>query len=155
MIPPLDDRGLLPPGRHVVHLDDIPRRFCTNGHRWQLWDDALAGLDVVCAQLHRQPCPAPALVLGGSFFSDKPQPQDIEATLVFDSATPVSVCWWWVLQQTQLQPTLQKVHRLDFYPTLPGVNDFSLFFQYVGPKTAAVKQIGEKDYRGVIQVLTW
>lgn len=155
MIPPLDERGLLPPGQHVAHLEDIPRQFCTNVYRWRLWDDVLAGLGVLCEQVHAQPCPPPVLVLGGSFFSDKPQPQDIEATLVFDAATPGAVCWWWILQQTQLQPTLKGRCRLDFYPTLPGHNDFVAFFQYVGPKTAEAKGLGDKDVRGVLQVLTW
>ena len=156
MIPPLDNRGLLPPGVHRIDaLDELPRRFCTNAHRWRLWDDVLAGLSEVCALLHQHPAPMTRLVMGGSFFSDKPTPADLEATLVFDAQTPGATCWQWTLQHVQQHARLKERYRLDFYPSLPGHNDFGALFQYVGPKTAALKGLDDKDPRGVIEVITW
>lgn len=155
MIPPLDVRGLLPPGCHPSPLEHIPPIFCTNDHRWHLWDSALAGLDVLCDTVKQQPAPAPTLILGGSFFSDKALPNDIEATLLFPKETLPETCWFWAGQFTKIHAILKQVHRLDFYPSLPGQNDFCLYFQYVGPKTAAIKGLGEKALRGVIEVLNW
>lgn len=157
MIPPLDARGLLPAGEHVTELEAIPPRFCINGHRWKLWDGALEGLTILCAQLQSLQTPRTALVLGGSFFSDKALPDDIEATLVFPPWTPSALCWEWAKLQPKLHLHLKSTYKLDFYPSLPGAghNDFSNFFQYVGPKTAEAKNLLEKDRRGVLRVLRW
>jgi hypothetical protein len=154
-IPPLDARGLLPPGLHVADLESIPPIFCANGHRWRLWDAALDGLDLLCPRATGAPGVRPSLVLAGSFFSDKAMPEDVEATLVFPANTPASVCWNWTLQLPALHAMLKRDYALDFYPSLPGNNDFSLFFQYVGPKTAQAKGLAEKDPRGAIQCLNW
>jgi hypothetical protein len=155
MIPPLDARGLLPPGIHRAPLDDVPARFCTNAHRWMLWDAALEGIGQLCEQVERHPGPRPTLTLAGSFFSDKPLPADIEATMTCPDGTPPAVCWAWALYAMGEHQRLKREHKLDFYPSLPGQNDFRAFFQYVGPKTAADKGIQEKDLRGVIEVLRW
>jgi hypothetical protein len=155
MIPDLDGRGLLPPGLHDAELDDVPRRFCLNDHRHRLWDSTLTGLDVLCDEARRLEGPVPVLVLGGSFFSDKSQPGDVEATLIVPSGTPPANCWFWVSQWQPLHAMLKMQCGLDFYPSLPGQNDFSAFFQYVGPKTAQAKGIGEKDLRGALRFIEW
>lgn len=154
-IPPLDSRGLLPEGVHRASLEDVPVQFCCNPYRWHLWDDVLRGLDTLCALAHDPPLPALSLVLGGSFFSDKPDPADIEVTLVLPAGTPAEVCWLWTLRQVRLHPTLKTENRMDYYVTLPGHNDFARFFQYVGPKTAAVKRLLPMDLRGVVEVTHW
>lgn len=154
-IPPLDARGLLPPGIYPVELEKVPPAFCTNAHRWALWDDVLAGLDMLCPLVQQHQGVDPQLIVGGSFFSDKILPADIEATLVFPPGTPGDLCWFWVVQFGALHAKLKTDHRLDFYPSLPGENDFSRFFQYVGPKTAAAKGLTATDPRGALRLLQW
>jgi len=155
MIPPLDSRGLLPAGLHFTELEQIPLAFCGNEHRWRLWDDALAGLDVLCPIVQAHPAHRPVLVLAGSFFSDKALPADIEATLVFPPDSPAELCWFWAVQSSAVHAKLKTDYRLDFYPSLPGQNDFSRFFQYVGPKTAAAKGLNPTDPRGALRLLQW
>ena len=157
MIPPLDGHGLLPVGLHDADLEAVPAQFCTNAHRWRLWGLVMEGLDILCDLVRQHPESAPpALILGGSFFSDKPLPADIEATLVFPPGTPDTLCWFWTMQFGRLHAMLEKDHGLDFYPTLPGHgNDFALFFQYVGPKTAQEKGLHEKDPRGALRIAPW
>lgn len=155
MIPPLDARGLLPPGVHDADLEGVPPLFCTNAHRHRLWDDAVEGLDLLCDVVRVHPDHCPALVLGGSFFSDKATPGDIEATFAFAPGTPPDRCWFWAMQHAQLHAMLKAQHRLDFYPSLPGQNDFTAFFQYVGPKTAQAKGLDQKALRGALRVQPW
>ena len=156
MIPSLDARGLLPTGRHRAPLEQVPPRFCTNDYRWQLWDLALDGLSELCHDWVKRPgCEAPNLIIGGSFFSDKARPSDIEATLFYPQQMPDDQCWRILLDWQRSKDLIKQRYRLDFYPTLPGGNDFASFFQYVGPKTAQSKGLGEKDARGVIEVLNW
>ena len=50
---------------------------------------------------------------------------------------------------------LKQDYRVDFYPTVKGDNDFTLFFQYVGEKTAATKQIRPHDKKGVLRIKQW
>lgn len=154
-IPLLDHRGLLPPGRYVAALEQIPPRFCNNDYRWRLWDNVLDGLNELCDWAKRSPSTTPPLILGGSFFSDKPFPGDIEATLIYPQETPSGLCWDLFTDWARSRGAIKQQYRLDFCPTLPGNNDFSVFFQYVGPKTAAAKGLDEKDPRGVIEVLCW
>lgn len=156
MIPPLNEHGLLPPGVHDADLDEVPRLFCVNQHRWRLWDNALQGIDLVCDLVQKQPITLlPTLILAGSFFSDKALPGDIEATLTLPANAPPEACWYWAVQHRLFHAMLKAQHDLDFYPSFPGGNDFSLFFQYVGPKTAQTKGLCAKDLRGVLRMCSW
>jgi hypothetical protein len=155
MIPPLDERGLLPPGQHHCRLADIPSRFCDTDYRETLWTAFHTGF---LPELHaaiRGDAETAAMVLGGSFFSDKPIPVDIEATLVFPDATPGERCWHYFCLWKRRHMTWKKEYRIDFYPTLPGGNDFARFFSYIGPKTAEAKGLHENDLRGTLVLETW
>ncbi len=153
-IPPLDDRGLLPPGEHECLLEDVPKHFCTNVHREILWNSLCHDFIPV---LHVQTKNADdtRMVLGGSFFSDKPHPADIEATLIFPETTPPEECWRSLVTWKQNHMTWKEQFKVDYYPTLPGDNDFALFFRYVGPKTAEAKGLHEKDLRGTLALQSW
>jgi hypothetical protein len=46
-------------------------------------------------------------------------------------------------------------YRVDFCPNLPGNNDFSSYFQYVGEKTATIKGLKATDRKGVLRIQAW
>lgn len=152
MIPELDDRGLLPAGIHSGTWKEIEAIFQKDHRRQKLINSARNFSSETLNPLH----PAP-LYLAGSTFSDKPTPGDIEATIKVD---PYQLSH----EQLKLMIALQTSHdqikdatEIDFYVTLdvPGNNDFSQFFQYVGEKTATLKNLEPKDKRGIVEVKTW
>ncbi len=114
----------------------------------------LDGLGDLCEFARHDPISPVTLVLGGSFFSDKLFPGDVEATLVYPLHLPPNRCWAILIAWQRIKDDLKR-QGLDFYPTLPGANDFSAFFQYVGTKSAADKGLAVKDPRGVIEVRDW
>ncbi len=154
-IPPLDGRGLLPPGIHTCHIEEIPPAFCFNDYRWTLWDDVMGGLDLICSELGRDGLGGLPVFLGGSFFSDKALPADIEATVAFPHNVENHVLGKWVRIHIERHHEIKRRYRLDFYPSLPGRNDFRLFFGYVGEKTAEAKNLHPKDLRGILEVNPW
>jgi len=52
---------------------------------------------------------------------------------------------------------IKQTYGVDFYVSWLGgtFNDFGLFFQYVGPKTALLKGLNERDTRGIVKVIEW
>ena len=150
-IPPLNEHGLLPAGIHAASWRDIEAVFLTNTHRERLYWNA--------RQFFERDAPSIAgdlgLYLGGSFFSDKEIPADIEATM----RAPVTHEYASVLAlgSEREHNRIKAEYGVDFYISvqLPGHNDFVCFFQYVGPKTAASKGLNERDRRGVIEVVQW
>lgn len=154
MIPPLDARGLLPPGRHECRtLADIEDRFATNAHRLKL----LRGLQQFIQAELAQAAQGLALYIGGSYLSDKPDPGDIDCTIVM------------TMDSLYLRPGLLRLcadgnkgriygqYAVEFYPSIDDgtSNDFRHFFAYVGDKTAAAKNLDSKDLRGIVKVNTW
>lgn len=154
MLPPLDARGLLPAGVWSSNLPALQIAFCGNVWRERLWDGLLKFLSMLNASGYALPQSA-TLVIGGSFLSDKPAPGDIEVTLVLPPGTPPATCWEWMLLWQQNVDAWKKCYGVDFYPSLPGMNDFVAFFQYVGDKTAEAKSLQPKDRRGVVIVEDW
>lgn len=152
MIPPLDDRGLLPKGIHSGTWKNIESAFSVDQRRELLISNAKDFSMGPLSLLHPSP-----LYLAGSTFSDKIRPGDIEATIKID---PSQLSQQQLMLAFQLQSShdaIKQATEIDFYVTLdtPGANDFSQFFQYVGEKTAAAKNLQPKDKRGVVEVETW
>ena len=152
MIPPLDHRGLLPAGVHLGTWKEIKAAFGTDPRREDLIGNAEKLSSTTLAQLHPSP-----LFLAGSTFSDKGRPNDIEATIKVDPKKLSQAQLVAVLQLQGMHDIIKNAMEVDFYVTIeqPGANDFSLFFQYVGEKTALAKNLQPKDKRGVVEVETW
>lgn len=155
MIPPLDERGLLPPGCHrCKDWAELEERFAFNPYRQRLLGQAMQFVQ------HRLTPLAGGLrlVVAGSYLSDKAQPGDVEML--------VSLPMHSIGQHVGLLDMFDKeggkrsiwtTHRVDFYVQLEGFdgNDLALFFQYVGEKTAADKGLDAKDKRGTIEIESW
>lgn len=149
-IPALDARGLLPKGIHDASLRDVQVAFCFNAYREQLWHDVLRGL----IQENIPQSNAFPLFIAGSFLSDKPTPSDIEMAIQLNADNFNLPGASRLFQVDEAEHHRLKIgYRLDFYPYIGGMgNDFSLFFQYVGEKTAESKKIEPKDKRGIIRI---
>jgi len=152
LIPPLDHRGLLPAGVHSGTWQEVETAFATDQRRTDLIGNAKKFSTTTLAQLHPSP-----LFLAGSTFSDKGRPKDIEATIKVDPLKLNHAQLVAVFQLQGMHDIIKNATEVDFYVTIdqPGANDFSLFFQYVGEKTALAKNLQPKDKRGVVEVEKW
>lgn len=155
MIPTLDPRGLLPPGEHTATWEEVRAAFCTNTRREILLNSVrqfvAIELAVVPGDLR--------LVIGGSFLTDKDDPSDIEMTVYLEvtQETLEALGQVFKLGDKTFHGYAKSQYEVDFYLSykMPGCNDFGAFFQYVGPKTASVKQLDPREKRGIIEVVQW
>lgn len=151
MIPLLDERGLLPRGIHAADWSEIVSTFGWNPHRQRLISNAKIFSQTTLHSLAGFP-----LILGGSTFSDKPMPPDIEMTIRVDVTTMTANQMALCFRLQSMHDSIKSSQYLDFYVTLLNIgSDFVDFFQYVGEKTANAKNIHKKDRRGVIEVARW
>lgn len=152
-IPPLDARGLLPGGCHAGTFAEIESKFLFNLHRQWLYTEVkrFTNSELVANASGLR------LILGGSFFSDKEQPADIEATVYLPAAEIGSRLRLMSLSSPAENDRIKSTYRADFYVSLEvqGCSDFGAFFQYVGPKSAHEKGLNEKDARGIVEVQSW
>jgi hypothetical protein len=78
VIPSLTRYGILPSAEHICTIDEIEQRFAINDHRRRLWAGFLAYVAWVKsldAYMY--------LLVGGSFVTDQPDPEDIDVVLVW------------------------------------------------------------------------
>lgn len=152
-LPRLDSRGLLPAGCHAAAWDEIRKDFCTSGHRRSLFSDLHRFVE---SEL-RPTAVGLRLILGGSFFSDKKSPSDIEAAVFLPNQEISARAPLVALAGKPEHLRIKQEYRVDFYVSfdLAGAPNFELFFQYAGPKTALMKGLNEKDLRGIIEVRSW
>ncbi len=51
------------------------------------------------------------------------------------------------------QNRLMSQYSVHFWINLPGRNDFSEFFQYIGLKNAHLKGLNPNDHKGILRLL--
>lgn len=149
-LPAFNALGLLPPGIHNCSLAMARNVFAYNIRREQLFES----LQRCIAQMHTAGLVG-SLLLDGSFVTDKANPGDIEVTLdvrlqtrdIQDKA---------LLFFCREHQTLDAM-GIDWYPTIAdnASGDFTLYFQYVGEKTAATKRCQPKDRKGILRLNSW
>lgn len=148
-IPRTNEYGLLPPGIHPCTLSEAESFFCWNDHRRALWLKFQHVMDEFRAFGFHHP-----LFLDGSFVTDKEIPGDVEVIMdvahVDDYAAGLVVLFCF-----RHHDRLHAEWAVDLYPNIKGENDFSLYFQYVGEKTAAMKAINPKDKKGILRIENW
>lgn len=151
MIPLLDTRGLLPVGIHSATIDEInASHLCDSAYRAEIFSSLLKFMRIellpACVDFY--------IDIGGSFVTDKPIPTDIDVTLripilsIADAAQTMQS-----LGNIAGRQWVYNEYRVDFYFTLEGCgNDFSAFFQYVGDKTGAQKQLPSTELKGILRI---
>lgn len=156
-LPPLDQRGLLPPGIHDCTWREIEVCFCTSHYRENLYNRVRQGIreEVIPKSPDNL-----EFCIAGSFLSDKESPADIEVTVavtrddIINNPTCIDI---FKLGSREERARLKAKYKLDFIVSAPftGHNDLRLYFQYVGDKTAASKNLDPKDKRGIVRVRSW
>lgn len=150
MIPPLAAHGLLPPGEHCCSLVEAEQCFATSAHRKQLWNNLLLALKTM-----RDKGLSGSLVVDGSYVTDKPLPDDIEVSLDArgqpDTIQGLAV----IFHLSPQAQTLREQHKVSFHATIDGAHDFTLFFQYLGPKSAKIKGLNRRHPKGVLRIFEW
>lgn len=81
---PLTDA--LPAGRYRASLEDIQNRFSVNDHRLQLWKEWETATELLRAHI-----PVCAAWLGGSYFTAKNEPSDIDSVYFIDAHRLTSI----------------------------------------------------------------
>lgn len=136
----LDSRGLLPPGVHIATFAQLAAAFGTTPYRRRLLLDleAWAGKELPVGSVE-------AVLIAGSFLSDKPSPDDIDVAVIFNEdagADPPAII-------NATAHRAMRAHRIDVH-TSSG-----LFFQFVGEKGAARHGANPTDLRGVVSLSPW
>lgn len=150
MIPNFDSRGLLPQGIHHATLNEIEQKLGYTARRAEL-------IKLFRKMISTELLPHGAglyVDIDGSFVTDKPNPDDIDATVrvpisLLTSASPIMQN----LGDNAGHARVKNMYLVDFYFSLEGLgNDFSSFFQYVGDKTGALKQLPSTELKGILRI---
>lgn len=82
----LAETGALPPGRYNTTLESVQAKFGTStDRRVKLWGDLL-----VATELIREHVSVCAVWLGGSYFTTKPDPDDIDCVFIVEASAAES-----------------------------------------------------------------
>lgn len=144
-IPEFNRHGLLPPGVHECSLFEIVERLGRGTHRKQL----VRSLSEFLSEELRPKFSEPVCV-GGSFVTDKESPNDIDVTLDLRDADEETQGRGFLFMVQNQQLILER-YRVHFWVSIPGLSDFTAFFQYAGPKVAH-KGLGDKQMKGILRV---
>lgn len=147
-IPHFNADGLLPPGVHECTLAEAKDRFAFNDTREAIWENLLVAL-----QEMRTATLTGIVHLDGSYVTDKAIPEDVD--LILDVRNEPLPQQGLAILFFHMKHNLLKQNNVDWWPTLPAQNDFVTFFQYLGEKTAAAKQLQPKDLKGILRVTSW
>lgn len=152
MLPEFNEHGLLPEGIHDCTMDEAYARFGTNDQRRRIWN----GLKGCIRAMNFFGINKGSIVLAGSYVTDKVVPGDIDLILPVDMFDPhyFQLCHSFFLTYHNL---LHDKYLVDYYNnySTPSAPDFSIYFQYVGDKTAMAKNIDPKGKKGILRVASW
>ena len=152
-LPQFDQRGLLPPGVYGCTLAQARVIFAYNIRRELLFNALMRTL-----QLMRQANLTGDVLIDGSFVTDKAHPDDVDVILDVRQQS----------QNAQGLALLFYINRTDELSKM-GVNwfanltresgtskhNFNEFFNSVGAKTAATKQLQPQDKKGTLRLMSW
>jgi hypothetical protein len=158
MLPPLDQRGLLPIGVHIASISEIEVAFAINSPRQHLLAEfrlfLRERLVAVAADLD--------LFMCGSYLTDKAMPEDVDCMVPIPVTMIATHTNLMALlndgRTTTVKGAIWDQYRVHIWPNItgiPGVPDFAAFFQYVGHKSAAMKNLNATDRRGIVKVEQW
>ncbi|MGI8978717.1 MAG: DUF6932 family protein [Pirellulaceae bacterium] len=125
MIPPLTEAGLLPPGNHTATLEEFAQTFCMHTTRRR---ELFEKLERLLADLKKVDS-ARKILIGGSFVSNKPEPDDIDCVIVFGPD----------VLDNLLRPfeynvfsgrAVRRMYRIDAYPVVDGTPEHSKWLEF-------------------------
>ena len=128
-------------------MAEIGDRLGWNDHRLNLVDQ----LGTFLTREIRPAFPEP-LDVDGSFVTDKQEPVDVDVVLDLRRATDWQQFRGWRLMRDR-RGWFTQAYGVDFWINLPGHNDFSEFFQYVGVKVSISKGLPPRHPKGILRVL--
>jgi hypothetical protein len=151
-IPPLNKHGVLPPGIHHCAITEIGERFGKRDFspkRHSIWSGFTAFIEWI-----RPWGVFRTGYVDGSFVTDKPEPNDVDVLLELPAPKPgVLHAFEPKLFHQDYVHRKYKVHLWFHFPgTLPGQNDFRLFFQYIRPREAAMRKLKSVDRKGILRI---
>ena len=148
-VPELNQNGLLPPGVHDCTLEDIECFFVGNAHRRRLFQNL-----VTCLEQEVRPLFVQAIFVNGSFVTDKDEPEDIDIVLDLRGATDEEK-WRGLTFMNDKQRRLLHNYNVHFWINFDTAKspDFSVFFQYIGIKTARIKGLDPKHMKGILRII--
>jgi hypothetical protein len=77
VIPPLNESGQLPPGRHIATIEEVIERFGHGSEQRQAQAESLQWLLPLCRRAG-----IVKILINGSFTSDKSEPNDVDCVLL-------------------------------------------------------------------------
>lgn len=148
-IPSLDKHGLLPSGVYDCSLQEISEVFATNKHRGQLFGNLLSCLHNEIRPLFDSP-----IYINGSFVTDKDHPEDVDVALELEGVSDKKKLEALVYMNNH-QNRLLIEYQVHFWINLalPGVSDFSMYFQYIRAKTARLKGLNPRHLKGILRIV--
>lgn len=145
IIPRFNEKGLLPEGIHPCTLEEAQERFAHSEHRAILWSNLIQVIGIM-----REEKLSGILLIDGSFVTDKMVPGDIEVVLDVRAESPEQIgkaVKFFAYRHSKLKIDF----GIDWYPNLPGENDFSAFFQYA----RTTERIPEGTKKGILRIASW
>ena len=148
-IPVLNQNGLLPRGVHDCTLEEISDFFTANQHRRRLFRNL-----VDCLELEVRPLFVQPIFVDGSFVTDKDVPEDVDIVLDLRGAADEQK-WRGLTFMNQKQRLLLHKYNVHFWINFdtPQSSDFSVFFQYIGIKTARMKNLDPRHMKGILRIV--
>lgn len=148
-IPDLNQNGLLPRGVHDCTLEEISDLFAANQHRRRIFRNFVGCLDQEVRPLFVQP-----IFVDGSFVTDKDDPEDIDIVLDLRGAADDQK-WRGLMFMNQNQHRFLHKYNVHFWINFdaPQSSDFSVFFQYIGIKTARMKNLNPRHLKGILRIV--
>ena len=122
-------------------------RFGWNPHRQRL---AHSFGDFLDHEIRKAEFLEPVYV-NGSFVTDKDAPDDVDVVLDLRLASDGRK-WRGLRLMQKERDRFREQYYVDFWVNLPGENNFSDFFQYVGIKSAKFKGLAHTDRKGILRV---
>lgn len=144
-IPVFDRHGLLPPGVHDCSLAEIAEKLGTGSHRQRL---VHLFHEFIVTEI--RPDFDEPLYVDGSFVTGTELPNDVDVVLDLRHATESKQVKG--LRFMKEQPRFSKHYDVHFWVNILHNNDFTAFFQYVGPKVVH-KGLKATDMKGILRIV--
>lgn len=146
-IPQLTEFGILPAGVHDCSLEEAEAFLATSEPRSEIWQGFTGFLQWSRA------LPNPnAILLDGSYVTDKVAPNDVDVVIDLSGCAAPDVHAWtdrWAAERDYVKDAF----AVDFYPMVAGMgNDFTAFFQYVRIDEALSRGMSPDQRKGILRL---